>query len=239
MYLLPAIDILEGKAVRLKKGDYNQVTVYNNDPVDQAKRFLDAGATWIHVVDLDGARSGVQKNLPLVERIASLGINIENGGGVRDLAAIERLYNAGVSRVVLGTALVANRAFAEEAIDAFGSLLCAGIDARNGEVAVQGWREGAGVAAEELVREMALLGFKHLVYTDIARDGMQTGIDANAYIRMAEVFGNPVTASGGVTNMDDLHNLAQAGSAIEGVITGRAIYEGSLPLEEALAFCHA
>lgn len=237
MYLLPAIDILDGKAVRLAKGDYNQVTIYNDDPVDQAKRFADAGARWIHVVDLNGAKSGIQENLALVEAIAATGLKIENGGGVRDMSAIQRLKDAGVARVVLGTALVANKEFAAQAIEDFGDLLCAGIDARGGEVAIEGWREGAGVPAEELVAEVAALGFRHLVYTDIARDGMQTGIDANAYARMAQVFGNPVTASGGVTNMDDLRNLAQVADSIEGVITGRAIYEGTLPLDEALAFC--
>ncbi len=238
MHLLPAIDILDGRAVRLAKGDYAKVTVYNEDPVDQAKRFEDAGAHWIHVVDLNGAKSGRQENIAIVERIAaSTSLRIENGGGIRDLAAVQRLYDAGVSRVVLGSALVTDKAFAEEAIARFGDLLCAGIDARDGEAAIQGWREGAGVPAEELVARVADLGFGHLVFTDIARDGMQTGIDAAVYERMASVFGNPVTASGGVTNMDDLRNLARVADSIEGIITGRAVYEGSLSLEEALAFC--
>lgn len=240
MYLLPAIDILDGRAVRLAKGDYNRVTVYNEDPVDQAKRFEDAGATWVHVVDLNGARSGKQENLALIERIAeSTSLKVENGGGVRDMAAVQRLYDAGVSRVVLGSALVVDKEFAEQAIGTFGDLLCAGIDARGGEVAIQGWREGAGVPAEELVAEVAAAGFKHLVYTDISRDGMQTGIDASAYERMACVFGNPVIASGGVTNMDDLRNLAQVAQSIEGVITGRAVYEGTLGVAEAQSFCDA
>lgn len=238
MYLLPAIDILDGRAVRLAKGDYNRVTVYNDDPIDQAKRFEAEGATWVHVVDLNGARSGRQENLALIERIAeSTSLKVENGGGVRDMAAVQRLYDAGVSRVVLGSALVVDKAFAEDAISKFGDLLCAGIDARGGEVAIQGWREGAGVPAEELVAEVARAGFKHLVYTDIARDGMQVGIDASAYERMAQVFGNPVIASGGVTNMDDLRNLAQVAQSIEGVITGRAVYEGTLGVSEAQAFC--
>ncbi|MCR5583223.1 MAG: 1-(5-phosphoribosyl)-5-[(5-phosphoribosylamino)methylideneamino]imidazole-4-carboxamide isomerase [Eggerthellaceae bacterium] len=240
MYLLPAIDILDGRAVRLAKGDYNRVTVYNEDPVDQAKRFEDAGATWVHVVDLNGARSGKQENLALIERIAeSTSLKVENGGGVRDMAAVQRLYDAGVSRVVLGSALVVDKEFAEQAIAKFGDMLCAGIDARGGEVAIQGWREGAGVPAEELVAEVAAAGFRHLVYTDISRDGMQTGIDALAYERMARVFGNPVIASGGVTNMDDLRNLAQVAQSIEGVITGRAVYEGTLGVAEAQSFCEA
>ncbi len=240
MYLLPAIDILDGRAVRLAKGDYNRVTVYNEDPVDQAKRFEDAGATWVHVVDLNGARSGKQENLALIERIAeSTSLKVENGGGVRDMAAVQRLYDAGVSRVVLGSALVVDKEFAEQAIGAFGDLLCAGIDARGGEVAIQGWREGAGVPAEELVAGVAAAGFKHLVYTDISRDGMQTGIDASAYERMSRVFGNPVIASGGVTNMNDLRNLARVAQSIEGVITGRAVYEGTLGVAEAQSFCDA
>lgn len=240
MYLLPAIDILDGRAVRLAKGDYNRVTVYNEDPVDQAKRFEGAGATWVHVVDLNGARSGKQENLALIERIAeSTSLKVENGGGVRDMAAVQRLYDAGVSRVVLGSALVVDKEFAEQAIAKFGDMLCAGIDARGGEVAIQGWREGAGVPAEELVAEVAAAGFRHLVYTDISRDGMQTGIDALAYERMARVFGNPVIASGGVTNMDDLRNLAQVAQSIEGVITGRAVYEGTLGVAEAQSFCDA
>lgn len=238
MYLLPAIDILDGRAVRLAKGDYNRVTVYNDDPIDQAKRFEAEGATWVHVVDLNGARSGRQENLALIERIAeSTSLKVENGGGVRDMAAVQRLYDAGVSRVVLGSALVVDKAFAEDAISKFGNLLCAGIDARGGEVAIQGWREGAGVPAEELVAEVARAGFNHLVYTDIARDGMQVGIDASVYERVAQVFGNPVIASGGVTNMDDLRNLAQVAQSIEGVITGRAVYEGTLGVSEAQAFC--
>lgn len=240
MYLLPAVDILDGKAVRLAKGDYAKVTVYNDSPVDQAKEFEQAGATWIHVVDLNGAKSGKQENLKLIEQIAAqTSLKVENGGGIRDMAAVRRLYDSGVSRVVLGSALVVDKAFAEEAIAKFGDLLCAGIDAKGGEVAIQGWREGAGVPAEELIAEVADLGFQHLVYTDIARDGMQTGIDVAAYERIAKVFRNPVIASGGVTNMNDLRNLSQVAAAIEGVITGRAIYEGSLPLEEALAFCRA
>ena len=238
MHLLPAIDILEGKAVRLAKGDYAQVTVYNDDPLDQAKRFEDAGARWVHVVDLDGARTGEQANLELVEAIAShTSLQVENGGGVRDMASVRRLRDCGVARVVLGTVLVADKEFAQRAVEEFGDMLCAGIDARDGEVAIEGWREGAGVPAGELVAEVADLGFTHLVYTDIARDGMQTGIDTAAYERMAEVFRHPVIASGGVTNMDDLRNLASVADSIEGIITGRAIYENTLPLKEALAFC--
>lgn len=240
MYLLPAIDILDGRAVRLAKGDYAKVTVYNDDPADQAQRFEDAGATWLHVVDLDGAKSGVPENIAIIERIlAKTLLKVEVGGGIRSLETIERLYQAGVSRVVLGTSLVADPAFAEAAIQKYQGLLAAGIDAKGGEVAVSGWREGAGVPAAELAAQVAQAGFRHLVYTDIARDGMQTGIDEAAYVRMAEVFGNPVTASGGVADLSDIERLGKVAGSIEGVIAGRAVYEGTLDVAEAVAACEA
>lgn len=238
MYLLPAIDILGGKAVRLAKGDYAQVTVYNDDPAQQAQTFADQGATWLHVVDLDGARSGKPENIATIERIlARTSLKVEVGGGIRSLDTIARLADAGVSRVVLGTSLVADPAFAEAAIMQYGELLCAGIDAKGGEVAVAGWREGAGVAAEELAHHVAELGFQHLVYTDIARDGMQAGIDPAAYVRMAEAFGHPVIASGGVASVRDIERLGEVAASIEGVIAGRAIYEGALSVEEGVAAC--
>ncbi len=238
MYLLPAIDILGGRAVRLAKGDYNAVTVYNDDPVAQARVFAEAGADWIHVVDLDGARSGIPENISIIERIIrETDLHVEVGGGVRSLDVVRRLANVGVSRVVLGTALVTDQAFARDALAEFGDLLCAGIDARGGEVAVAGWREGSGVAADELVQTMGSWGFKHLVYTDIARDGMQTGIDPDAYVAMAQAFGNPVTASGGVASLADIEALSCVADSIEGIITGRAVYEGTLDVAEAIALC--
>ena len=239
MDLLPAIDILDGRAVRLAKGDYAKVTVYNEDPVAQAQAFEEMGATWIHVVDLNGAKSGVPENIEIIERIMRKTLlKVENGGGIRSMETLQRLYDAGVARVVLGTSLITDQDFAIEAVSRFGDMLTAGIDARGGEVAIDGWREGAGVPAEELVAEVADLGFKHLVYTDISRDGMQTGIDEQAYVRMAQVFRNPVIASGGVTNMDDLRRLGAVAGSIEGVITGRAVYEHTLDIPEALDFCH-
>lgn len=240
MHLLPAIDILGGKAVRLAKGDYDRVTVYNDDPAAQAQLFEERGATWLHVVDLDGAKSGEPENIAIIERIlAKTLLKVEVGGGVRSLDTIQRLYDAGVSRVVLGTSLVADPDFAEAAIARFKDLLVAGIDAKGGEAAVAGWREGSGVAAEELARHVAKLGFRHLVYTDIARDGMQTGIDPQAYERMAAAFGHPVTASGGVAGLADIEALGQVAACIEGVIAGRAVYEGALSVEAGVAACEA
>ena len=238
MYLLPAIDILGGKAVRLAKGDYDRVTVYNDDPVEQARAFEDAGATWLHMVDLDAAKSGNPDNIDVVERILkATGLKVEIGGGIRNLEVIGRLVEAGASRLVLGTALVRDPEFAQAAIERYGDALAAGIDAKSGEVAVAGWTEGSGITALDLAARMADMGYRHLVYTDIARDGMQTGIDEQAYVRMAEAFGHPVIASGGVANIDDIHRLAAVSESIEGVIAGRAIYEGTLDLKEAIAVC--
>lgn len=238
MDLLPAIDILGGKAVRLAKGDYSKVTVYNDDPIAQARHFKEAGADWIHVVDLDGARTGAPANIAVIEGIiAETGLKIEVGGGVRDRATIDRLVEAGASRIVLGTSLVSDSAFAREALAAYPDILTAGVDAKDGEVAVAGWEKGAGVGAEDFVAHMADLGFKHLVFTDISRDGMRTGIDAERYAHLAFIFGNPVIASGGVKDMTDLENLAKVASSIEGVIAGRAIYEGSLDVATAAAYC--
>ena len=239
MYVLPAIDILDGKAVRLAKGDYAKVIVYNADPVDQAKRFEDSGAEWLHMVDLDGAKSGNADNISVVERILKeTSLKVEVGGGIRSMDVIARLADAGANRLVLGTALVRDPDFAQAAIEEYGDLLAAGIDAKEGEVAVTGWTEGSGITAHELAGRMSALGYRHLVFTDIARDGMQTGIDENAYVQMAKAFGHPVIASGGVADAGDIVRLAQAEAAspgsIEGVIAGRAIYEGALNLAEAL-----
>ncbi|MEF9877616.1 MAG: 1-(5-phosphoribosyl)-5-[(5-phosphoribosylamino)methylideneamino]imidazole-4-carboxamide isomerase [Gordonibacter sp.] len=240
MYLLPAIDILGGKAVRLAKGDYAQVTVYHDDPAAQAQAFEEQGATWLHVVDLDGARSGIPENIEIIERIMRKTLlKVEVGGGVRSLDTVARLADAGVSRMVLGTALVTDRSFAEAAIEGFDRLLAAGIDAKGGEVAIAGWREGSGVRAEELAREVASWGIRHLIYTDIARDGMQTGIDPQAYVRMAAAFGHPVIASGGVAGLEDIENLGCVAASIEGVIAGRAVYEGALAVCEGVAACEA
>lgn len=241
MYLLPAIDILDGRAVRLAKGDYNQVTVYNEDPAAQAQLFEEAGAEWIHMVDLNGAKSGIPENIAIIERILSrTKLKIEVGGGIRSLETMARLADAGVSRMVLGTKLVTDPDFAQQAVELYGGdMLCAGIDAKDGEVAIAGWREGSGVAAVDLAAQMSALGYRHLVYTDIARDGMQTGLEVAAYERMAAAFGHPVIASGGVASVADIERLAPVAAAIEGVITGRAIYEGTLGVAEGVAACRA
>ncbi|MCL2529158.1 MAG: 1-(5-phosphoribosyl)-5-[(5-phosphoribosylamino)methylideneamino]imidazole-4-carboxamide isomerase [Coriobacteriia bacterium] len=237
MELFPAIDILDNKVVRLKQGKYDAVTVYHDNPLEQAQIFAGEGATWVHIVDLEGARSGVPTQLSTIATIVKdTGLKVEVGGGVRSLATIEQLAEAGASRIVLGTSLAQNPELAAAAVERYGDLLCAGVDALNGEVAVQGWQEGSGQSAEQLVLSLKNKGYRHLVYTDINRDGMQTGIDAEAYKSIAASAGFAVTASGGISTLEDIHALAELGTeVIEAIIVGRAIYEQSFTVAQALA----
>lgn len=236
MIVFPAIDLLGGRAVRLAQGDYERVTVYNEDPVAQAREFANAGAEWLHVVDLDGARDGVPGNIEIIERIArEVGLPVQTGGGIRTIDTLQRLSDAGVARMVLGTKLATDHEFVREAVERFGEAVTAGIDARDGEVKVAGWREGTAVRAVELIAELRDLGVQHLVYTDISRDGMQTGVNIESYEEVAEVAGFPVIASGGVSALDDFRELAALGpDLIEGAITGRALYEGAFSLKHAI-----
>lgn len=237
MIVLPAIDILDGRAVRLRQGDYNQVTVYNEDPIAQALAFREAGAQWLHIVDLDGARDGIQRNLDVIRMIIEqTELLVEVGGGIRSMEAIQAVMDAGATRCVLGTKLVTDPEFIRKAASEFGLFLVAGIDARDGRVAIEGWREGTSTPALELVAELRDLGLKQLVYTDIARDGMQTGIDAETYRTVAAKAGFPVIASGGVSTLEDIAALAKLGTGVvESVIVGRALYEGAFALDEAIA----
>lgn len=239
MYLLPAIDVLDGKAVRLAKGNYDKVTVYNDNPVLQAQLFEEAGAKWLHVVDLDGARDGSPKNIEVISEILrKTDLHVEVGGGIRTLESADRILDTGADRVIFGTALVKSPDLAQAAIEKFGSdSVVAGIDAKNGDVKVEGWVQGAEISALELAQKMAALGYEHLVYTDIARDGMQTGIAPAAYVEMYQAFGNPVIASGGISSIADIQELAKVSDAIEGVIAGRAIYEESFTVADGVAAC--
>lgn len=234
MILYPAIDILDGKVVRLTQGDYDRVTVYSTDPVAQAADFAAQGATWIHVVDLDGAREGAPVNAPVIKRIAEeTGIHIEVGGGIRSMSIAGAYHDAGVERIVLGTALVKDPGFSQRAIEWFGKAIVAGIDARDGSVATEGWLEVSEIPAVQLASHYRDLGIGDVVYTDIARDGMQAGIDARAYADFAEKTGMAVSASGGIATLDDLRALAGTGK-VAGAIIGRALYEGAFTLSEAL-----
>lgn len=237
MELFPAIDILDNKVVRLRRGDYKTATIYNDSPLEQARRFAAEGASWVHIVDLEGARSGMPTQMGVIAAIVeATGLKVEVGGGVRNMEHLARLEEAGVSRIVLGTGLIRDPELAREAIARYGTLICAGVDALDGQAAVQGWQEGSGQGAEQLFASLARRGFEHLVYTDISRDGMQTGIDAQAYRHIAALTGFPVTASGGISTLDDIRALAALGdTVIEAIIVGRALYEQSFTVREALS----
>jgi phosphoribosylformimino-5-aminoimidazole carboxamide ribotide isomerase len=233
--LYPAIDLLDGKVVRLSRGDYDAVTVYNEDPLAQARLFKQAGADYLHVVDLDAARGGDKNNRQVITSlIAESGLNLQVGGGVRDMAAIEWLVNAGAKRVILGTALITDEALVDAAILQYDSYLCAAIDARDGKVAISAWTETSTVDALELAANLASRGIKHYLYTDINRDGLQTGIDIEAYRNMAQATSCPVIISGGVASLDDLRAVKSLGSLAEAVIVGRALYENNFSTQQAL-----
>ena len=236
MIVFPAIDILGGAAVRLAQGDYERVTVYNNDPVAQARAWVEQGAEWVHVVDLDGARDGTPGNIDVVQAIVQhVGVPVQVGGGIRSHETLERLADAGASRMVLGTKLATDPQFVRDAVAAHGEAIVAGVDARGGEVQIAGWRKGARLPATELIAELSGLGVQHLVYTDVSRDGMQTGVDIDAYEAVAEVAGFPVVASGGIAAIEDIVALAALGpDTIEGAIVGRALYEGGFKLKHAI-----
>ncbi|KAF0208428.1 MAG: 1-(5-phosphoribosyl)-5-[(5-phosphoribosylamino)methylideneamino]imidazole-4-carboxamide isomerase [Actinomycetota bacterium] len=238
MIVFPAIDILDGKAVRLLQGRLDAVTVYNDDPVDQAHQWIAQGAEWLHVVDLDGAVTGDPKNIEVLERIVALGVPVQTGGGLRSMAVLERLAGVGVRRMVLGTALVTQPGLVTEACERFGGSIVAGIDARDGKVAINGWREGTEYGVLELVRELELLGVKRLAYTDISKDGMQTGVNYGAYRALGGQIDIPMTASGGVSNLDDIRDLHTIGKQLEGVIVGKALYENSFTLADAIQAGH-
>lgn len=241
MILFPAIDLVAGKVVRLSRGDRSKMDVYVDDPVAVARDFAARGARWIHVVDLSATfgegEEALCANHRAIEGICRLeGVSVDVGGGVRSIESIERLVEVGVGRIALGTVLVRDPELARRAVARFGELLVADVAARDGRVKVNGWREGADVLAERLVGDLATMGFRHLVFTDIARDGMQTGIDADAYVRMARLAGFPIIASGGIAGLEDIRSLAELGPRlVEGAICGRALFEGNFTLEEALA----
>jgi phosphoribosylformimino-5-aminoimidazole carboxamide ribotide isomerase len=234
MQILPAIDILAGRVVRLKQGRFDEVTLYNADPVDQAKRWADAGAEIIHVVDLDGALTGEPVNISSVEAIvAAVDIPVQVGGGIRTERTLERLFDAGVARAVLGTTLITDPDFVERSCARWPGIV-AGVDARDGKVAIEGWEQGTERSVVDLVTELDALGMRRIVYTDIALDGMQTGPNVRAYRALAIATEAAIIASGGVSTIDDIRALAVI-SGVEGVITGRALYEKTLDLAEAIA----
>jgi phosphoribosylformimino-5-aminoimidazole carboxamide ribotide isomerase len=234
--LFPAIDLKDGQCVRLKLGDMDQATVFNDDPAAQAKSFEDQGFEWLHIVDLNGAFAGEPVNAAAVDGIlASLTIPAQLGGGIRDMATIERWLEKGVCRVILGTVAVRDPNLVREACRAFPGRIAVGIDARGGKVAVEGWAETSELSAIDLARQFEDAGVSAIIYTDIDRDGVLKGLNLPATRAMADATGIPVIASGGLASIDDIRELLQPENAkLEGAISGRAIYDGRLDAEAAL-----
>lgn len=237
MIVIPAIDLKEGKCVRLEQGEMHRDTVFSDNPGEQALVWQQAGAELLHLVDLDGAFAGQPKNKSAIESIIkSINIPAQLGGGIRDLATIEAYLELGLSRVIIGTAAQRNPELVVEACKRFPGRIVVGIDAKNGMVAVQGWAEVTGVTASDLARKFEDCGVSAIIYTDISRDGMMGGPNLEATKTLAESISIPVIASGGVSSLKDIENLmAIENSGITGAITGKAIYTGAINLSEAIA----
>jgi len=237
MILYPAIDLKGGRAVRLLRGDMAAATVYNDDPVAQARAFQDAGFAWLHVVDLDGAFAGHPANAEAVQRIVEeVRLPVQLGGGIRDHATIGRWLDAGVERVILGTAAVKDPELVHAACREHPGRIVVGIDARDGYVATEGWAEVSTLTSVELARRFEAAGAAAIIHTDVGRDGALTGVNAEATAELARAIATPVIASGGVAGLDDLRRLRAVDSAgIEGVIVGRALYDGRIDPRAALA----
>jgi len=238
MIIFPAIDIRNGKCVRLTKGDFNQETIFADQPEAMAKQWADKGAEFLHVVDLDGALAGKTMNAAAIEAILqTVNIPIQLGGGIRTLENIEMLLDMGIARVILGSIAVRSPELVKAACAKFGSKIVVGIDAKAGIVAVDGWGVSGNVKADKLAVEMAQVGVERIIYTDISRDGTLSGVNVEATARLAKASGIKVIASGGVSSMADIRQVKAAGKdGVEGVIVGKAIYTNSLVLEDALAF---
>lgn len=237
MIIYPAIDIRGGRCVRLTEGRFDKETVFADHPADMALKWAAAGAEYLHVVDLDGALAGKSVNLAVVSTIVkSVNIPVQLGGGIRNLDNIEQVLAAGVSRVILGSVAVHNPELVREACRKFGNRIVVGIDARDGQAAVDGWEVSGGVGAEELAKKMAEAGVARIIYTDISRDGTLQGVNVAATTALAKAAGIPVIASGGVKSLDDITALKAANTdgGIEGVIVGKAIYTGAVDVAAAI-----
>lgn len=234
MEIIPAVDIKDGRCVRLYQGDYGQETVFSEDPVAVASSWQAQGASRIHLIDLDGAASGEICNRAVVEAIVKqVGVPVQLGGGIRDEATVSSLLGIGVGRVILGTVAVEQPELVERLCGKFGEAIVVGIDARDGHVAIHGWQKGTGVSALELCRRMADMGVRRLIYTDIKRDGTLTGPDFKAIAELVGSLDLPVIAAGGISTLGHLRKLG--GLGVEGAIVGKALYTGDIDLREALA----
>ena len=236
MILFPAIDLKEGLAVRLEQGDMARATIFHRDPAVQAQAFAQQGFEYLHVVDLDGAFAGKPVNVAAVERILEvIGIPVQLGGGVRDMATLESWLGKGVDRVIIGTAAVRNPALVKDAAKKYPARIAVGLDARDGKVAVEGWAETSELTALDIARRFEDAGVAAIIYTDVSRDGMLKGLNLEATIALADAISIPVIASGGLASLEDIRALLEPRARkLEGAIAGRALYDGRLDPAEAL-----
>ncbi|MBR0513924.1 MAG: 1-(5-phosphoribosyl)-5-[Clostridia bacterium] len=236
MILFPAIDLYEGKAVRLFKGDYAQMTVYSDHPEEIARDFAACGATHVHLVDLEGARSGETPNLDTVLKLREAsGLFCEIGGGIRNMDVVERYLNAGLDRVILGTAAVEDEAFLRKAVEKYGAKIAVGADVRDGFIAVKGWTEKSAVGLMDFCEKMERIGVRTLICTDISRDGAMRGTNREMYRELSKRLGLQITASGGVSSMEDIESLREMN--LYGAIIGKAYYTDDIDLKKAIEVC--
>lgn len=233
MKLFPAIDLYEGAAVRLLRGDYQQMTVYNPNPLEQAQKFRDAGAEYLHMVDLEGAKTGGTPNFEVVKSIVEKsGLKVEIGGGVRSMNVVEQYISCGVMRVILGTAALTDPTFLEEAVSRFGDKIAVGVDIQNGMVAIKGWTEVSKTPFLEFCKALQQMGVSTVICTDISKDGMLSGTNMELYQTLNSQFSMNIVASGGISTLEDIQKLKSLG--MYGAILGKALYTGALDLKEAL-----
>lgn len=233
MILFPAIDLVRGCAVRLYKGDYDQMTVYSESPWEIAKEFEDCGAQWLHLVDLEGARDGGTPNLDTIRTIRqNCGLSIEVGGGIRNMETVAAYINAGIDRVILGTAAVKDEVFLRSALEAYGEKIAVGVDLRDGFVAIKGWTEKTALSGMDFCQKMQDMGVKTIICTDISKDGAMKGTNRELYETMSRAFTVNITASGGVSSLEDVEALNAMG--LYGAIIGKAYYTGAIDLRQAL-----
>lgn len=233
MIIFPAIDLFEGRAVRLLRGDYARMTVYSDHPEEIGKGFAAKGATHVHLVDLEGAKSGTTPNLDIVLRIReSAGLFCEIGGGIRNMGTVDTYLKAGLDRVILGTAAVEDREFLGKAVTKYGEKIAVGVDVRDGFVAVKGWTENSALHFMDFCREMETIGVKTLICTDISRDGAMRGMNREMYRELSETLRLQITASGGVSSLEDVENLRKLN--LYGAIIGKAYYTGDIDLKRAI-----
>lgn len=234
MYIIPAIDLIDGKAVRLQKGDYNKVTVYSDSPAEVAESFERDGAKLLHVVDLDGAKDGTTANFDTVkEIIRRTGLSVEIGGGVRNIERVKKYIDIGVDRVIIGTAAITDPDFLREAVRLYGEKIVVGVDVKDGYVAIKGWLEVSEVSCNDFCEHLSSLGVKTVICTDISKDGMMSGTNLELYRDLNERFGMNIIASGGVSTLDDVRALGKMN--MYGAILGKALYTGAVKLTDAVS----